>query len=468
MAQVMYLDCFSGAAGDMLLGALLDAGLPADGLRGALGSLGVDYELRIRPVVRAGITATHFEVVDPHAGDDPPFSHVHAHASHDDRHRHHAHEASDRHHDHGREDADPPPHPPSPTHQHGGAAHSHPPSSAHGHRTLAEIGHLIGHSALSAAGKDRAVELFRRIGEAEAAIHGTPIDQVHLHEVGALDSIIDIVGVVFAMEWFGIDDVVASPLNVGGGTVDIAHGRYPVPAPATARLLTGVPIYGGGPDVELVTPTGALLVSAYARAYGALPPMAIGRVGYGAGRRDFPRQANVLRVVIGERRLSDRAGAAPAAALEAIVKIECEIDDMNPQWFGPASDRLFEAGALDVFLGAVQMKKGRPGTLVTVLAPEDRRAALCDVLFRETTTLGVRFERMWRETLERRWETVTTEGGPVRIKVSSRDGRMFNAVPEFEDCLAIATRTGQPVKDVQGDALRAWYARGSGSTSGVG
>ncbi len=450
MSRVMYLDCFSGAAGDMLLGAFLDAGLPANELRAALGSLGVDHELRVTPVVRAGITAKYVEVVGPETAGAPraskPGHHEHDH-SHSDEHGHeHAHGHSHAHthtHDHG-----------SHSHTH---AHTHEPDAPHGHRSLAEIRHLIGHSALSAAGKARAIALFQRIGEAEAAIHGTPIDRVHLHEVGALDSIIDIVGAVFAMEWFGIDDVVASPLNVGGGTVTIAHGRYPVPAPATARLLTGVPIYGGGPDVELVTPTGALLVSSHARAYGPVPPMTIDRVGYGAGRRDFPRQPNVVRVLVGERTGGHVATGAPAAAAESVVKIECEIDDMNPQWFGPASDRLFEAGALDVFLTAVQMKKGRPGTLVTVLAPEARRAGICDVLFRETTTLGVRFESMQRETLDRRWESVATPGGAIRIKVSSRHGVTLNAVPEFDDCLEVARRTGRPVREVQADALRAWH-----------
>jgi len=210
--------------------------------------------------------------------------------------------------------------------------------------------------------------------------------------------------------------------------------------------------------MELVTPTGALLVSAYARSYGPVPAMSIERIGYGAGRRDFPRHPNVLRVLIGERQSVDVAPAAPDGG-ESVVKIECEIDDMNPQWFGPASDRLFEAGALDVFLTAVQMKKGRPGTLVTVLAPDARRSAICDVLFRDTTTLGVRFERMQRETLDRRWESVDTPGGPIRVKVSSRRGEILNAVPEFEDCLQVSTRTERPLKQVQADALRAWHRR---------
>ena len=240
-----------------------------------------------------------------------------------------------------------------------------------------------------------------------------PIDTIHFHEVGAVDSIIDICGVVFAMDWLGIDDIVASPMNVGGGTVQIAHGTFPVPAPATVLLLKGVPIYSAGPQVELTTPTGALLVSDYAKDYGPAPAMTIDRVGYGAGSRDFPSVPNVVRVLIGER-----AGARA----DSVLKIECEIDDMNPQWFAPASDRLFDAGALDVFLTSVLMKKGRPGTLVTVLAPEARRQAVIDVLFRETTTIGVRVESVTRETLDRRWVEVATSGGPVRIKVAERAG----------------------------------------------
>src|SRR6185369_3026224 len=222
-----------------------------------------------------------------------------------------------------------------------------------------DISHLIGHSALSPSAKDRARALVRRIAEVEAGIHGMAVDEVHLHEVGAVDSIIDIVGVVFALEWFGIDDIVASPLNVGGGMVEMAHGRFPVPAPATVALLRGVPIYSDGPRVELVTPTGALLVSDYARAYGPVPAMTVHAVGYGAGTKDFPTSPNVLRVLIGERAAvaSRRDPPSGDGPFEAVIKIECEIDDMNPQLFGVASDRLFEAGALDVFLTAVQMKK---------------------------------------------------------------------------------------------------------------
>ena len=418
MARVMYIECFSGAAGDMLLGALVDAGVPIEALRTALGSLGVDHVLSESRVMRSGIAATRIEVVPVSSA-----ANQHAHGHHDVH------------------------------------AHSHPHSHVHGdeaHRSLSEIVHLIGHSALSPAGKARATALFRRLGEAEASIHNVPIDTIHFHEVGAVDSIIDICGVVFAMDWLGIDDIIASPMNVGGGTVQIAHGTFPVPAPATVLLLKGVPIYSAGPQVELTTPTGALLVSDYAQDYGPAPAMTIDRIGYGAGSRDFASVPNVVRVLIGER-----AGART----ESVLKIECEIDDMNPQWFAPATDRLFDAGALDVFLTAVLMKKGRPGTLVTVLAPEARRQAVIDVLFRDTTTIGVRVESVTRETLDRRWVEVPTTGGPVRIKIAERAGIVLNAVPEFEDCLRIADATGRPLKDVQAEALAAWVTSAKAPSS---
>jgi uncharacterized protein (TIGR00299 family) protein len=411
MARLMYFDCFSGAAGDMVLGALLDAGLPLDLLQAALGSLGVGHELRVTRVLRAGISATHVAV----SGEDAPEPrHVHDHHEH--------------HHDH---------------------EHHH-----HAHRSLNEIAHLIDHSALSSDGKRRAVNMFRRLAEAEAAIHNMPVEQVHLHEVGAVDSIIDIVGAVFALEWFGIEDIVASPLNVGGGTVEMAHGTFPIPAPATLRLLAGVPIYSSGVKTELVTPTGALVVSTYARSYGPMPSMTMDRVGYGAGTRDLGRVPNVLRVVIGERATAERSAEQPGRT--DVIKIECEIDDMSPQLFGPVSDRLFAAGALDVFLTPIMMKKGRPGTLLTALVAPDGREAVSDVLFRETTTLGVRVERVERETLDRKWVEVVVAGGPIRIKVASRRGEVLNAAPEFDDCLRLAATTGRPVKTIQAEAMRAW------------
>ena len=392
---MLYLDCFSGASGDMILGALLDLGLPLDALKSALGSLALAYgDIGAEKVLRAGVTATKFRL-------------------HDTR-------------------------PPA-------------PAGSHAHYHLKGIVNRIRTSSLSPEGQDRAAHLFERLADAEAAIHDTPIDKVHLHEVGALDSIIDIVGAVYGFEWLGIEDVEASALNVGGGTIECAHGTFPVPAPATARLLKGVPIYGDG-NTEMVTPTGALLVTAYAKSFGPLPPMQVERLGYGAGDRDPKGKPNVLRMLNGTR--APNAGRQ-AVDVDRVVKIECEIDDMNPQFFGPLMDGLLAAGAVDVFYTAVQMKKNRPGTLVTVIAPPSRRHALTDLLFRDSTTIGVRYEEMSRTCLDRAVASVDTPYGPVRFKIARRDGRELNASPEFEDCARLAAAHGVSIKTVQAAAIRA-------------
>jgi hypothetical protein len=392
---MLYLDCFSGASGDMILGALLDLGLPLDALKSALGSLALEYgDIGAEQVLRAGVTATKFRL-------------------HDAR-------------------------PPA-------------PEGAHAHYHLKGIVNRIRKSSLSPEGQDRAAHLFERLAEAEGAIHGTAIEKVHLHEVGALDSIIDIVGAVYGFEYFGFDDIEASPLNVGGGTIECAHGTFPVPAPATARLLKGVPIYSDGTS-ELVTPTGALLVTGYAKAFGPLPPMSVDKIAYGAGERDPKGKPNVLRMLTGDRTSDARP---PTSDAERIVKIECQIDDMNPQFFGPLMDGLLAAGALDVFYTAVQMKKNRPGTLVTVIAPPARRRALADLLFRDSTTIGVRYEEMSRSCLERVVEAVETPYGTVRFKVARQDGHELNAAPEFEDCERIAREKGVSIKVVQTAAIRA-------------
>jgi uncharacterized protein (TIGR00299 family) protein len=336
------------------------------------------------------------------------------------------------------------------SHEHPHDHHTHD-SGAGGHHRLEDIERHIDRSALSGAGRARAIALFRRLAEAEATIHQMPIDRVHLHEVGALDSIVDIVGSVFAMEWLGADQVVASPVNVGSGTVRCAHGVFPVPAPATAALLTGVPIYSRGVRTELTTPTGALLVTEFAGSYGPLPEIRVNRIGYGAGDKDFPDHPNVVRLLVGE--------SPTNSSLETIVSIECEIDDMNPQLFGPLMDRLYGAGALDVYYAAVQMKKNRPGTLVTVLAPPDLRDALAGILFTDTTTIGVRHREMLRERLERAMRTIETPVGPIRFKVASRNGVVVNASPEFEDCVRAASERGLSIKEVQARAVKAWMDR---------
>ncbi len=412
---LLYFDCFSGAAGDMILGALLDAGLPLDGLRDALGSLALDREaVWTERVTRAGVSATKLRV----RGEGPSPDHVHDHGS--------------------------------------GHIHVHGSDHEHGHaehRTLAEIFQLIDGAALSTRAKQRAQALFTQLADAEAAIHDTPVDKVHLHEVGALDSIIDIVGTVYALEALGVERVVASPLNVGSGSIRSAHGLYPVPAPATTRLLQGAPIYAGPQHGELVTPTGALLITAYADSFGPLPPMRLEHVGYGAGTRDPHDTPNVLRVLIGE---SGESGPA-----HRVVVIEAEIDDMNPQIFGTLMSRLLAEGALDVYYTSIQMKKNRPGTLLSIIAPPEARERLTTIVFRETTTIGVRHREMDRECLARESLAVETPFGPVRVKIARRHGELMNASPEFEDCARVAATHGRPVKDVQAAAVKAYLDRSS-------
>jgi uncharacterized protein (TIGR00299 family) protein len=434
MSRVLYLDCFSGISGDMLLGAAIDLGLPIDELRRALGSLALErVEIGASRVLRAGVAATKFEVRETGAR---------GHEAHSGRHSHTEGHAHDESHSQGR------------SHEHAGghehaAGHEH--ADGHQHKTLAEICALIDRSALSAAGRERAQQLFRDLAQVEAAVHDMPVERVHLHEVGAIDSIVDIVGAVFALEWLAADRVVCSPLNVGGGMIDSAHGRFPVPAPATLQLLTRrqAPVYSGPVRQELVTPTGALLATAYADSFGPMPPLIVERVGYGAGDRNPAETPNVLRLVVGR---------AAAASADRVTVVECEIDDMNPQIFGVVMDRLYAAGALEVFYVPVQMKKNRPGTLLTVIVPPALRPAVAGIIFTETTTIGVRYRDVERECLAREIVTVTTVYGPVRVKVAWRDGAVVNAVPEFDDCARLAAARQVPVKSVQAAAMQAYAA----------
>jgi hypothetical protein len=396
MGKVLYLDCFSGASGDMVLGALLDLGVPLDGLRAALAPMmPAGCEISATRVARSGIGAIQFEV-------------------HDGRHDHDT----------------------------GGHAR---------HRGLHDILAMIAGAGLPERVAGRASLLFERLGRVEAEIHQVPIERVHFHEVGALDSIVDIVGSVWAIDALGVDQVTASPLNTGSGTVATSHGQLPIPAPATIRLLEGAPAYSNGVQGELVTPTGALLVTGHATSYGPMPAMVIRRTGYGAGQRQLPGQPNVLRAVLGE-------AEAPADHGRILV-LECNIDDMNPQFFGSLIERLQAAGALDVYLSPVQMKKNRPGTLVTVLAPVTRRDGMLDLLFRETTTIGVRFHEADRECLSREWTTVATRFGAVRIKIARRGAAVMNAAPEYEDCAARAVEAKVAVREVHAAAMHAFLSQ---------
>ncbi len=319
------------------------------------------------------------------------------------------------------------------------------------HRHLGDIVRLLEQSALPTEVKEQAEALFVRLAEAEAAVHGTSPERVHFHEVGAVDSIVDIVGGVLALRWLEAGRFVSSPLNVGTGTVKMAHGTFPVPPPATARLVAGVPVYGEG-EGELLTPTGALLVTAHATDYGPLPPMQIEKAGHGAGTRDPGGRPNVLRLLVGE----ETGGGGG----ERVLVLETEIDDASPQLLGPLLDQLLGVGALDAFFTPAQMKKGRPGVLVTVVAPPERRGAVEELLFRETTTLGVRHQEWERTVLEREISTVETAYGPIRVKIGRRGGTVYNAWPEFDDCQRAAAEKGVPVKQVLAEALSAWRSGG--------
>jgi hypothetical protein len=330
-----------------------------------------------------------------------------------------------------------------------------PHSHSHPHRGLTEIRRIISAAAISEGAKKTAIAIFEALGAAEAKIHNVAVETVHFHEVGAIDAMTDIVCAAVGMEVLGVDEMVCSPLNVGGGTVECAHGTFPVPAPATVELLKDAPVYSSGVEAELVTPTGAAIVKTLARRFGSFPEMKIERSGYGAGSRDFSGFPNVARLVIGER-------AAVKTTSGMITVLEANLDDLNPQVFGYVMDRLLEQGALDVFGMPVQMKKNRPGTLMTVLCKPEDENALTDILFAETTTLGVRRREEGRQTLARRWEQVRTPWGEVRMKIASRNGRVTNYAPEYEDCRRIAAEQHVPLKTVMQEATQAYLGKEKG------
>jgi hypothetical protein len=444
--RIAYLECFSGISGDMFLGALVDAGVPPRLLEETVAALGVGAKLEISRVMRSGISATKVDVWVDGEKDMPreeywakqKSQHSHSHSHDHDHEHHHSHPEE---HDH--------------SHSHGEPApHQHEHEHAHAHRGLTEIREIISKAAISESAKKTAIRIFEALGAAEAKIHRVPVESIHFHEVGAVDAIVDIVCTAVGAEALGVDEIVCSPLNVGGGTVKCAHGIFPVPAPATLELLKGAPSYSSGIDAELVTPTGAAIVSTLAKRYGAFPQMTVEKSAYGAGSRDFPGRPNVLRIVLGD------ASAAMAAKTdsETISVLEANLDDLNPQVFGYVMDRLLEEGALDVFGVPVQMKKSRPGTLLTVLCRPENADKLVQLLFAETTTLGVRRREESRQVLARRWESVRTEWGEVRIKIASMNGTVTNYAPEYEDCRRIATEHHVPLKTVMQEATRAYAA----------
>lgn len=377
-----YFDCFSGISGDMVLGALVDAGAELGALERELRKLRLTgWTISAERVKRKAIAATKV--------------HVEAGASHH-------------------------------------------------HRHLSDILKMIDEAGLTTKAAERARNIFQRLGEAEAKVHNIPVEKVHFHEVGAVDSIIDIVGAAIGFDLLGIDSFACSAMDVGGGRVETEHGVLPVPAPATAELLRGVPTFSSGVQKELVTPTGAAIATTLATSYGKIPAMQLKAVGYGAGSADLAEQANVLRILIGES-VEKKTGThwdAPVAVIEA------NVDDMSPQIYGYFAEQALAAGALDVFSSPVQMKKNRPGQLITLLCEPANRDRLIDLIFRETTTIGVRTHEVFRRTLERQSVAVETPLGTVRMKVARMNGTLLNAAPEYEDCQRIAAEKGVPLKQV--------------------
>jgi pyridinium-3,5-bisthiocarboxylic acid mononucleotide nickel chelatase len=378
-----YFDAFSGISGDMIVGALADAGADQSAIADAIASLNAGVTISFEKVKRAGIAATKYHV------------------------------------------------------------HMEP---QHAHRHLSHIVKMIEGADLSARARANAVAVFRRLGEAEAEVHAMPIEKVHFHEVGAVDSIADIVGACVALDQLDAGTVVCSAVNVGSGTVQTEHGTMPVPAPATAKLLAGAPVYASGPAMELATPTGAAVAAALGT-FGTLPPMKVARSGYGAGTRDFPGQPNVLRVILGEAAAADEA--------LAVSVIEANIDDLNPQVLAYSAERLLEAGALDVTIEPIVMKKGRPGSLLRVIARPSDCEKLAQIIFTETSTLGVRVYAAERRVRSRSFAEVETRYGKVRVKVTSEG----DFAPEYEDCRKLALEMGVALKHVIAEANYAYLNR---------
>jgi hypothetical protein len=430
--RIAYLDCFSGISGDMFLAALIDAGVPLDILQQAAVSLHVGARLEARRVMRNGIAGTKVDVV---TSESAPHSHTHESV---DSHGH-AHEHKHEHnhpHDHPHEQA---------------SAHDH---THHQHRPLSTILDLIASAPLAAEVKDRASHAFKLLGEAEASIHSIPVAQVHFHEVGAVDTIVDIVCAAAGATHLNIDRWLASPLNVGSGTVECAHGTLPVPAPATLALLGNAPIYAAGPPMERVTPTGAAILRMLNVEYANLPPLRMHSTGYGAGGRDTPGQPNLLRILVGE---TESAETQTDHATEQIAILETVIDDSAPPLLAYVSEILLEAGAWDVYRIPVQMKKGRTGTQLTVLCSPDRMPRLREILFRETTTIGAHWRVENKLALAREFADVEIPWGRVRIKIArSTSGEVLNASPEYEDCRRIAAAHNVPLKQVMQQAAQAW------------
>jgi pyridinium-3,5-bisthiocarboxylic acid mononucleotide nickel chelatase len=398
--RTLYFDCFAGASGDMILGALIASGVELEAFKQQLSLLRLTgYAIDFETVDRSGISATYARVQIPHE---------------------------------------------------------------HGHRHLSDILKIIYDSRLSDNIKDRAARIFTRLAEAEARVHNEPVEQIHFHEVGAIDAIIDVVGAAIGFELLGIERFVSSALHVGSGTVEMDHGRYPVPPPAVAELLKGVPFYSTDIVGELVTPTGAAIITTLCADYGPIPPLKLERTGYGAGTREYKKFPNALRVLVGEEQPSvttTSAGSMPSTD-ERLWMIETNMDDISPQILGHVMERAFDLGALDCYFTSVQMKKNRPGVLLSILCREEQRATLSELLFSETTTLGIRTYQVARRSLKRTIVSVETQYGPIDVKVAQLNGHIIKEMPEYEQCRQAAREANVPLRVVE-EAARKAFAKGS-------
>jgi uncharacterized protein (TIGR00299 family) protein len=397
--RTLYLDCVSGISGDMTVGALCDLGVEPGHIESELAKLALgDCHVHFAQESRAGISGIKF--------------HVHAHGAHEHGHSH-------------------------------GEAHTR-----HG-RDHAQIRELIAVSDLSSFVKERALAIFQRIAVAEAKIHGVPVETVHFHEVGAVDSIADIVGACIALEALGQPRVLVSPLREGRGWIDCAHGRFPLPAPATLEILRGITIEQIDEDWESITPTGAAIAVEFAESFGLMPPMKIERIGYGIGTRELKQRPNVLRAVLGEAQMS----APNEYQTDNVIELETNLDDLSPEMIGAAMERLLALGALDVTLTPIQMKKNRPGVTLAVLCDPALEALMVDTILTETSAFGVRRTEKRRYKLERRLEQVQTQFGEVTVKIGSRAGKIIQIAPEFESCRLVAEASGQPLRSIYQAAL---------------
>lgn len=448
---IAYFDCFNGASGDMIVGALVAAGADVDRLRRDLALLELDdVRIEAHRVQRQGITATKVDVV-VRGQVEGPGGILHAHReegpTHEHEHRHsHNHDHGPDHdhgHSHGHD------HEPPNEHEHGHTHGSHDHRASdhehghHEHRTLAQIEARL--SRLPEPARGQAIAIYRRLGEAEGRVHGTTALAVHFHEVGSDDAIVDVAAAVLAMQQLGVTEVQCSPLPIGSGRVRCDHGYMPVPVPAVVELTRGIPTYDNGETGEILTPTGAAILTTLATRFGPPPPWALTGVGYGAGTREGKRVPNLVRVMLGT--------PVEQQPTEALVELAANIDDLNPQLYAPLLEKLLAVGVLDVTLTPTQMKKGRPGIVLQALVGGDRLDAACELIFRETTTLGLRYHPVYRRVLDREHREVETPWGPVRVKLGRLDGQVVNVAPEFEDCRQLSERTQVPIKDVWQEAL---------------